>query len=196
MSPLYGIRFRKMTLSGEAFVKAWQVPAAKSALEPGEQVPESVLCRGNVGRPASTRPALGPDHVRAQALAQPPAGCVGRGDNGGRDGKPPRRRLALEATAAAPLPDEMPYLVECDEVAHLPADGRDPDLEPAFAAAVAMPHGDHDGPSAPVDPADSVRSAEIVDVTVESLGLHQASVVVGREVAVMLAAGAYGGQVS
>lgn len=94
------------------------------------------------------------------------------------------------------MADQVPDLVERDEVAHLAAHGRDPDLEPSLATAVTVSHGDHDGTSAPIDAVDRVRSAEIVDVTVEGLGLHQASVVVGREVAVMLAAGAYGGQVS
>ena len=66
----------------------------------------------------------------------------------------------------------MPDLVQCDEVAHLAANGRDADLEPPLTAAVAMPHGDHDRATTPVDPSDPVRGAEIVDVPIEGSWLH------------------------
>ncbi len=88
------------------------------------------------------------------------------------------------------MADEMPDLVQRDEVAHLPSHRRDPDLEASLAAAVTMPDGDHDSSSPPVDSPDPVRRAQVVDVAVEGLGLHRASVVAGREVAVTHAVGA------
>ena len=66
----------------------------------------------------------------------------------------------------------MPDLVEGDEVADLAANGWNADLEPSLTSAVAMPHGDHDRASAPVDPSDPVSGAEIVDVPVEGPRLH------------------------
>ena len=181
----YGIRVRKLTLSREAFVKAWLTPAETSVLEPGEEVPERVTCRGNVRRLTPACPPFGPDHVGPKPLPHSPARCVGRCDQGGRERKPPRCCLALEAAAATAVTDEVPDLVQRDEVAHLPTDGGDSDLEASLAAAVTMPNGDHDGASASVDPADSVRGTEVVDVAVEGLGLHRASVVGPREVTVM-----------
>jgi CRP/FNR family cyclic AMP-dependent transcriptional regulator len=79
--------------------------------------------------------------------------------------------------------DEVSDLVQRDEVAHLTSDGRDPDLEASRTAPVWMPDDDHDGPSTPVDAADSMRDAEVVDVAVEGPGLHRASLVTAREVA-------------
>jgi hypothetical protein len=80
--------------------------------------------------------------------------------------------------------DKVPDLMERYEVTHLTPDGRDPDLEASLAAPVSMPDGDHDGPSASVDPADSVGDAEVIDVAVEGPWLHQASLDGAWEVAV------------
>ena len=176
--------------SREAFVKAWRVPSSASPLEPGEQVPERVVCRGNVRRLTAPGPPLGPDHVRPKPLPHPLAGCVGRGDKRRRESKPPRCRLGLEASAAATVPDEVAYLMERDEVTHLAADGWNADLEPSLTTAVSVSHADHDSPSTPVDAVDPVRGAEVVDVKIKGLELHRASVVVEREVAVTHATGA------
>ncbi len=183
MSPFYGIRVRKLTVSREAFVKAWRVPSLTSVFEPGEQIPERVVRRWNVRWLPPAGPSLRPDHVGPQPLSHPPTRCVRGGDERRRERKPPRSRLALEATAASPVTDEVPDLVQRDEVAHLATNRRDPDLEASLATAVAMPNGGHDGPSTPVDAVDRVCRAEVVDVVVEGLGLHRPSVVVGREVA-------------
>jgi len=86
--------------------------------------------------------------------------------------------------------DEMPDLVQSDEVADLPSDGWDPDLEASLAAPVAMPHDDHDRPSAPVDAVDAVPGAEVVDVTVERFWAHRARLVAALEVAVTTLTGA------
>ena len=138
----------------------------------------------------STCPSFGPDHVRPESLSHPPP----RGIRGGHErrckGEPPRCRLALESTPAPAVADEVPDLVQCDEVADLPSDGWDPDLEASLAAPVAMPHGDHDGPSSPVDAGDAVLDAEVVDVTVERFGPHRASVVGAMEVTVTQSGGA------
>jgi hypothetical protein len=76
----------------------------------------------------------------------------------------------------------MPDLVEGDEVAHLAADGRYTDLESAFRAAVAMPNANDDRPASTPDPSDVVLRAQVIDVEVEGLGLHRASVVRVAEV--------------
>ncbi len=64
-----------------------------------------------------------------------------------------------------------------DEVAHLAADGRDADLEPALATAVAVTNADHDGSAAATDTPDAVDRAQVIDMEVECLRLHRASVV-------------------
>lgn len=173
---LYEIRVRKVLISREAFVKASRIPPRLSALEPAEQVPEGVMCRRNMGWLAPVCPTLGPDHVRPKALPHSPTCCFRRGDERCGKRKPPGCSLALESAAAAAVTDKVPDLMQRDEVAHLTPDGRDPDLEASLAAPVPMPNGDHDGPSAPIDPADSVSGAEVVDVTVEGSRLHRASV--------------------
>ena len=68
----------------------------------------------------------------------------------------------------------MPDLVQGDEVRHLATHGRDADLEPALGAAVSVTNADHDRPPAPVDTADSVVCAEVVDVAVEGSRMHDA----------------------
>ena len=176
MSPFYGIRFRKLTISREAFVKACRIPARGSALEPREQVPESVICRGNVWRLSSVRPSLRPGHVRPQPFPDPPAGRVSRRDERRGESKTPCCRFPLETPAAAPAPDQMADLVQRDEVAHLPTNGRDTNLESSLAAAVPVADADHDGAPSPRDTADAVRGAEVVDVAVEGEVLHRASV--------------------
>jgi hypothetical protein len=92
--------------------------------------------------------------------------------------------------------DEVAYLMKRDEVTHLTPDRRDPDLEATLAAPVTMPNGDHDGPSASVGPADSVGGAEVVDVTVEGLGLHRSSLEAEWEVTVPCTPGASVARVS
>jgi len=144
-----------------------------------------------MGRLTPACPTFGPDHVGPKSRSHPPTRCISGGDERRRKRKAPRSRLALEATAASPAPYEVPDLVQRDEVAHLAANGRDPDLETtSLATTVTMPDGDHDGPPPPVDPADPVRGAEVVDMAVQGPGLHRASVVAGREVAVTSAASA------
>jgi CRP/FNR family cyclic AMP-dependent transcriptional regulator len=169
--------------SREAFVKAWLLPSRLSALEPGEEVPEGVLRGRNMGRLTPVCPTLGPDHVGPKALPHPPTRRVGGRDESRCQREPPGRRLALEPAAAAAVTDEVPDLMKRNEVAHLPPDRRDPDLEAPLAASVTVANGDHDGPSASVDPADFVSGAEVVDVAVEGPGLHRASLDVAREVA-------------
>ena len=120
--------------------------------------------------------SLGPDHIRPQPLPNPPARGVSRGDDCSRKSEPPRCGFTLESTSAATRADEMTYLMEGDEVAHLAADGGNTDLEPALATTVAMTDADHDGAAAAVDAADPVRRAEVADVAVEGLRLHRASV--------------------
>ena len=146
-------------------------------LEPREQLPERVVCRGNGRRLTPSRPELGPGHVRPQPLSDPSAGGVGRGDERRRQGEPPRSLFALEAASAAAGSDEVADLVERDEVAHLAADGRDADLESALATAVTVANAYHDGAAAATDTPDAVDRAQVVDVEVEGLRLHRASVV-------------------
>ena len=62
-----------------------------------------------------------------------------------------------------------------DEVAHLAAHGRHPDLEPALGAAVAVAHPDHDRAAPAGDPPDPVARAQVVDVEVERSRLHPAT---------------------
>ena len=69
----------------------------------------------------------------------------------------------------------MADLVERHEVAHLAADGRYPDLEPALGPAVAMAHLDHDRATTADDPPDPVARAQVVDVEVESSRVHPAT---------------------
>ncbi len=182
MSPFYGIRFRKLTCSGEAFVKAWRAPSSHSVLEPGEKPPERVVRRGNVRWSTPSRPVLGPRHVRPESLPDPPACRVCGRDDRGLESEAPRGRFALEAAAAAARPDEMPDLVKGDEVAHLAANRWDADLEPSLATAVAMPHADHDRTPPPVDPRDPVGDAEVVDMAIEGPRLHPPSVETTLEV--------------
>jgi hypothetical protein len=66
--------------------------------------------------------------------------------------------------------------MERDEVAHLAADGWDADLESTLATAVAVAHADHDGATSAHNPPDPVSCAEVVDVKVEGLRSHRASV--------------------
>jgi hypothetical protein len=134
-------------------------------------------------------PTLGPGHVRPKALPHSPTCCFRRGDERCGKRKPPGCSLALEPAAAATVADEMPDLVERDEVAHLTPDGRDPDLEASLAAPVAMPDRDHDGASTSIHPSDSVGRAEVVDVAVEGQGLHPVSVVFAWEVTVTRSGG-------
>ena len=72
--------------------------------------------------------------------------------------------------------------MERDEVAHLAADRRDADLESALATAVAVANADHDGAASTPGAPDTVHRAQVVDVEVERLGLHRASVVRAEEV--------------
>jgi len=115
-------------------------------------------------------------------LPDPMAGGVGRGDERRRQGEPPRSLFAFEAASAAAGSDEVPDLMERDEVAHLATDGRDADLESALATAVAVANADHDGPASATDTPDAVDRAQVVDVEVECLRLHRASVVRTLEV--------------
>ncbi len=94
----------------------------------------------------------------------------------------PRGCFAVETAAAASRPDEMPDLVQGDEVADLAADRRDADLEPSLATTVAVPHPDHNRTPPPVDPRDPVGGAEVVDVAVEGPRLHAPSVEITLEV--------------
>lgn len=72
--------------------------------------------------------------------------------------------------------------MEGDEVAHLAADGRDADLESALCAAVAVPNANDDGAASTPDTSDAMLRAQVIDVEVEGLGLHRASVVRAVEV--------------
>ena len=94
-----------------------------------------------------------------------------------------KRHAASSLSSRLPLrpcPDEVADLVQCHEVAHLAADGRHADLEPALGAAVAVAHSDHDRATAPDDPPDPVARAEVVDVEVERSRLHPRSRVTAR----------------
>ena len=168
-----------MVISGEDFVKGWLLPASGSMLEPGKQVPEWIICRGNGRWTPSPGPKLRPGHIRPQPLADPATGAVGRRDERFGERKSPRGLLAFEAAPAASGTDEVPDLVQGDEVAHLAADGRDADLEPALRAAVAVPHADHDGAAAAVNAPDPVAGTEVVDVQVEGPRVHRERSVVG-----------------
>jgi len=148
------------------------------------------MSRRNMRGPASACPTLCPDHVRTQALPEPAARRIARCHERRREREPPRGRLAFEASAATPVPDQVTDLVQRDEIAHLAPDGRDTDLEPSLAAAVTVPYGDHDSPTAPADAVDPVATTEIVDVTVERAKLHRASVVSAWEVGVARDVGA------
>ena len=148
-----------------------------SVLEPREQLPERVVCRRNERRLTPSSPELRPGHVRPQALSDPTARGVRWGDERSRQGEPPRSLFAFEAASAAAGSDEVADLVQRDEVAHLATDGRHADLEPALATAVTMANADHDGAASAIDTPDSVDRAQVVDVEVEGLRLHPASVV-------------------
>ena len=154
-----------------------------STLEPRQQGPERVACRRNKWRAPSTRATLRPRRIRPQPFSDPASGGVGRYDEGLRQREPPGGLLGFEAATAAAGSDEVADLVQGDEVAHLPPDGRHADLEAALGAAVAMLDADDDGTAAPWETPDAVRGAEIVDVEVERPGLHGASVVGARSVA-------------
>ena len=87
-----------------------------------------------------------------------------------------KRHAASSLSSRRPLrpcPDEMPDLVQRDEVAHLAAHGRHADLEPALGAAVAVAHADHDGRPAAGDAPDPVPRAQVVDVEVEGSRMHR-----------------------
>ena len=88
------------------------------------------------------------------------------------EGEPPRRSLTLEPAPAPSLPDKVADLVERDEVTHLPAHGRHPDLEAALGAPVAVAHPDHDGAAAAGDAPDPVPGAQVVDVEIEGSRMH------------------------
>lgn len=129
----------------------------------------------DVRRLAPSGPTLGPGHVGPESLSQPPPCRIRGRDERRREGEAPGRSLALEAAAAAPVTDEMPDLVQRHEVAHLPADGRDANLEASLARTVTVPDGDHNRPPTTVDARDLVRKTEVVDVTVEGGRLHGSS---------------------
>jgi len=156
---------------------------AGSLLEPREQVPKRGVCRGNEWRLTASRPELCPGDVRPQPLPDPTPGGVRRGDESRRKGESPGGLFALEPASAAAGSDEVADLVEGDEVAHLAADGRDADLEPTLAPAVAMANADHDRPTSAVDPPDTMGRAQVIDVEVECPRLHFSSVVTVVEVA-------------
>ena len=72
--------------------------------------------------------------------------------------------------------------MERDEVAHLAADRGDADLESALATPVAVSNADHDSAASTPDTPDTMHRAQVVDVEIERLGLHRASVVRAEEV--------------
>jgi hypothetical protein len=133
-----------------------------------------------MGRTPPPGPELRPRHVGPQPLADAAARAVGGRDERLGERKPPRRLLALEAAPAAAGADEVPDLVQGDEVAHLAPDGRDADLEPPLGAPVTVPDADHDRATPPVDAPDPVPGAEVVHVEVEGSRLHRERSVVGR----------------
>ena len=118
-----------------------------------------------------------PRHVRPQPLSDPTAGRVGRARRA--PAASAKRHAAASLSSRRPLrpaPDEVTDLVQRHEVAHLAANGRNADLEPSLARAVAMANADDDGPATTADPTDAVRRAEVVDVMVERQRPHRASV--------------------
>ena len=170
--------------SGSSGRDATPTPDERSrpVLEPCEQLPERVVWRGNERWLTPPRAELCPGHVRPQALSDPAAGGVGRGDERRRQGEPPCGLFALETPSAATRSDEVADLMERDEVAHLAADRRDADLESALATPVAVSNADHDSAASTPDTPDAVNRAQVVDVEIERLGLHRASVVRAEEV--------------
>ena len=151
-------------------------------LEPGEQPPERIVCRGNERRVTPPGTELRPGHVRPQPRSDPVAGGDGRGDERLLEGKSPRGPFALEAAPAASYPDEVTDLVEGDEVTHLAANGRDADLESPLRAAVAVSNANDDGAASTPGTSDAVLRAQVVDVEIEGLRLHRASVMRAAEV--------------
>jgi hypothetical protein len=114
-------------------------------------------------------PKLGPTHIGAQTTPHASPSRVARHDNGMLDRPAPGSGFFLQSRPRATLANQVPNLVEGNEVGHLSPHGSNSYVQRARSAAASLKRTPRPTTCFTQNP---VLGAQLVDVAVEDLWIH------------------------